>query len=277
MTSKTVDTLLRDAFAPARAVEPEESEVVAVLLRAEARETEETATATSAAALSGGHRRLKRFLGPALAALLVLVAAAYAVPPTRAAIDDAVGGVAGVFDGWVSGDEAAAPGRAVQPGEPAPSYFDEGSWSRVNVNDPRVIGEAGGYELFAYKGQSGSISFDLGDTGIGMGGFGPSDFRQPLCVLGPGTTNDTDPDGPIPYFGITSPEARRVEVSYTEGAPEDEPAGEGGFIALLDRAREPSAIAVYDAGGTELGRIPLHFVSGIGGRPEPSAPSSAFC
>jgi hypothetical protein len=140
-----------------------------------------------------------------------------------------------------------------------------------------VIAEAGGYELFAYKEQSGTIGFDLGDTGFGMGGFAAADFRHPLCVLGPGTTNDTDPQGPIPYFGITSPEARRVEVSYTDGAPEDEPAGEGGFVVLLDRGREPTAITAYDTGGTELGRVPLHFVAGIGGRPEPAGPSSAFC
>jgi hypothetical protein len=269
MTSNTVDTLLRDALAPARRLEPEQSEVVAVLLR--------VGTRGAATASPGGRRRATRALAPALAAALVLVAAAYAVPPTRAAIDDAVGGVAGVFDGWVSGDEAAAPGRAVEPGEPAPSYFNEGSWSSVHINDPRVIAEAGGYELFAYKERSGTIGFDLGDTGFGMGGFVAADFRHPLCVLGPGTTNDTDPQGPIPYFGITSPEAGRVEVSYTEGSPEEEPAGEGGFVALLDRGREPVAITAYDTGGKELGRVQLHFVAGIGGRPEPAAPSSAFC
>jgi hypothetical protein len=265
MTSTTVDALLRGAFAPARALEPNAAEVAAVLVRVK-----------TGATPARSHRGTRRALVPALAALLVLLAAAYAVPPTRAAIDDAVGGVAGAFDGWVSGDEAVAPGRAVRPGEPAPRYFDEGTWSEVHVNDPRVIAEAGGYELFAFKERGGGIGFDLGDTGIGMGGFDPADFRRPLCVLGAGTTEDTDPDGPIPYFGVTAPNAAGVELAYDEGPPETRPVGEGGFVVLVDRSREPVKLTVYDKAGSVLGSVPLSFHKGVGG-PEPSAAASAFC
>lgn len=231
------ETLLRGAFAPARRLEPADSEVATVLARA--------AGPAPRLGRRAGHNRAR---AATLAILAILIAAAYAVPPTRAAINDAVDGVAGIFDGWGSGNNAHAPGRAVQSDEPAPDYFFGKHWA-----DPRVIGEAGGYELFAYRERSGTIGFDLGDTGVGMGGYRSSDFHRPLCFLGPGTTDDTDPNGPLPYFGIVSPSAAAVELSYADGSRQRWAVGGGGFVVLLDRSRAPASVTALDAEGEALG------------------------
>lgn len=272
------EALLYDAFAPARRFEPSDSEVAEVLRRASARARGGAADISRGIDGRGRPRRGGvRIAAAAVATFAVIIGGAYAVPPTRAAIDDAVGGVAGVFDGWGSGEDA--PGTAVRSGEPAPDYFfgePWQDWARTHVHDPRVVAEAAGYRLFAYRESGGSIGFDLGDTGVGMGGYSPADFRRPVCVLGPGTTGDTDPDGPIPYFGVTSPQTAKVTVSYADGRIEDGAAGAGGFVVLLDRHREPTAITTLDASGDELATVPIHFEEGPQGPDAIAAPSS-FC
>jgi hypothetical protein len=50
-----------------------------------------------------------------------LGAGAYAVPPTRAAIDD----IAASFAGWIERDEEGAPGRALRPADDAPDWVRE--------------------------------------------------------------------------------------------------------------------------------------------------------
>jgi hypothetical protein len=189
-----------------------------------------------------------------VAALLLLAGVAYAVPPTRAAIDAAAEGIGGIFDGWGSGESGEAPGRALGAGESAPNYFREGAWSEVHVQDPRVIAEAGGYRLYAYRERGGTIGFDLGDTGVGMGGYHASDFDgRGICLLGPGTTDDTAPHGPRPYFGVSAPDVRKVELGFASGPGEEVAVGGGGFVLLFDRSREPTTITAFDAAGDEMG------------------------
>ena len=53
----------------------------------------------------------------AFSILVLLGGGAYAVPPTRAAIDD----IASSFAGWVEGDDEDAPGRALRSGDDAPT------------------------------------------------------------------------------------------------------------------------------------------------------------
>jgi hypothetical protein len=239
------DALLREAFSAARTLEPSDSEVARVLLRA----ADRPRVGKRGARRGGAH-----LVAPALATLAILVAVAYAVPPTRAAIDYAVGGVAGIFDGWGSGRDSEAPGRAVTPDESAPSYFRDYPWATTHVHDPRVIAASDGYKLFAYRERSGSIGFDLGDTGVGMGGYAAADFRRPLCLLGPGTTADTDPRGPVPFFGVAAPAARTVAATYSDGSTQTADVGEGGFVILVDRSLRLASISAFDAAGNELGR-----------------------
>jgi hypothetical protein len=257
------DPLLAGAFAPARSAEPSDAEVAAVLTRAPAPP-------------SGVGRRVRppRLLVPALAAIALVLAAAYAAPPTRAAIDEAVTGVVGVFDGWGSGDPASAPGRALGESEEAPGYFRIGAWSKLH--EPRVIAETGGYRLYAYRESSGTIGFDLGDTGFGMGGYSAADFHRGICFLGPGTTDDTDPRGPRPFFGVTGTGAQAVRLDYADGGSESAAADEGGFVLLIDRAREPVAVTALDASGDPLAREPLGSREGPRG-PEPSSDPASYC
>lgn len=239
------ETLLRRALAPARSLEPSPAEVAAVLRRA---------AGAPPAFAARPPRGWGRLAAPALAALLLLGGVVYAVPPTRAAIDAAAGGIGGIFDGWGSGDTGAAPGRALGGGEPAPGYLREGAWSEAHVQDPRVIAEAGGYRLYAYRERSGTIGFDLGDTGVGMGGYRASDFDgRGICLLGPGTTDDTDPNGPRPYFGVAAPDVRKLGLGFASGPNQEVGVGGGGFVLLLDRSREPTSITAFDAAGDEAG------------------------
>src|SRR4051812_21376046 len=99
MSTDQNEDLMRAAFAPARSLEPSEADVARVLARVRTSERRPAGPAGR-----GGWRRLA---APGLAALALLASGLYAVPATRAAIDQA----AGTFAGWVSGDSADAPGR----------------------------------------------------------------------------------------------------------------------------------------------------------------------
>lgn len=259
------DALLAGAFAPARGAEPSDHEVAEVLMRASAPPP-----------TVARRRRVPRLLAPALVAIAVVLAAAYAAAPTRAAIDEAVAVVTGVFDGWGSGNPASAPGRALRNGEEAPGYFRSGAWSELHVRDPRVIAEAGGYRLYAYRESGGAIGFDLGDTGVGMGGYSAADFDRGICFLGPGSTDDTDPRGPRPFFGVAGHGTQAVRLDYADGGSETAAADGGGFVLLVDRGREPAAVTALGAGGDPLAREALGSRNGPGG-PEPVAAPESYC
>ena len=240
------EMLMRAAFAPARALEPSEADVARVLARAKTP--------------SKGTLHLPTFAGwrdltaPGLAVLALLAGTAYAVPASRAAVDDVADSVAGSFVGWMGGDPADAPGRELNAGEQAPDYFRDGAWARRHVREPRVIAEAGGYKLYAYRAQSGSISFDLGDTGFGMGGFTAEDFKgRALYLLGPGAMKGPDAHGHIPYFGIVAKAVTRVELTYDEGLPLRVGGVNGGFVLLMEPSRGPREVIAYDRDGLEIG------------------------
>jgi hypothetical protein len=203
---------------------------------------------------------MRGIAAPTLAALALISAGAWAVPDTRAAIENAAGGVATVFDGWRGGDPASAPGRPIRTGEAAPAYFDAGSWSRRHVREPRVIAEAGGYELYAYRERNGSIGFDLGDTGVGMGGFTPADFRRStLHLLGPGAMATPDDDGQVPWFGIAAQSVTSVELLYRSGPPLRLEDVKGAFVLLVRPDRGPRDVIALDAEGRVVGRRSIAF------------------
>jgi hypothetical protein len=236
------DGLLRAAFAPARALEPTAGEIAAVLERA----------LPSRGRFRGGRLR------PAAIGLAVLALAgggAYAVPATRAGID----GVVGTFSDWAGGRPGEAPGRPLAPGEDAAAYLRDLRYSR----DPRVLAEAGGYRLYAAREPGGTIEFDLGNTGVGSGGWKPSDFAgHALYVLGPGSMQHADAHGHVPLFGVTARSVASVELVYPAGPPLRVDRVAGGFVLLADPARDAREVVAFDARGRELERASLHNTRG---------------
>ena len=246
--------LLRAAFAPARDLEPSEPEVARVLARTEARPQRRAGRPRPRA----GRRRLAL---PGVAALALLLACLYTVPGTRAAIEDAAGSVASSFSGWLGGDPASAPGVPLRAHQEAPSYFHEGAWSRRHVHEPRVITAAGGYKLFAYIERSGALGFDLGNTGVGMGGYTARNFRDSaLEVLGPGSMQHADAHGHVPLFGISARAVKNVQLVYGSGPPLEASRIDGGFVLLVEPDREPREVVAYDGDGEVLARKAIGYI-----------------
>jgi hypothetical protein len=229
------ESLMRAAFAGARELEPTDAEVARAVARARIPARRQI--------VGRGWRRLAV---PGLAAALLLGAAAYAVPPTRAAIDDIA---AGISD-WVSGDSAKAPGRPLGADEDAPDYFRDQRYAR----DARVIAAAGGYKLFAALMPDGSVEFDLGDTGVGLGFDAAAFDERALYVLGPGSMENADPYGRVPLFGVTSRSVRSVELTYDSGPPLRADAHDGGFVLLAEPDRAPREVLALDDHGNEVAR-----------------------
>jgi hypothetical protein len=256
MNSLRDESLIRAAFAEARALEPTEGEIAAVLRRA------------------AGHRspRGRRLVAIAFAALAVLVGSAYAIPATRAGMD----GVVGTFSDWARGSSSSAPGRPLGADEDAAAYLRDPRYSR----DPRVIAEADGYKLIVAREPGGGIQFDLGDTGVGVGGWKVTDFAgHAVVVLGPGAMQDADEDGHVPLFGITARSVKSVELVYASGPPLRARGIDGGFVLLAEPRRDGREVVAYDAEGEELERASLHSSGGIDihwedyGPPAPRVPS----
>jgi hypothetical protein len=129
------------------------------------------------------------------------------------------------------------------------------------VHEPRVIAAAGGYKLFAYINGSGALSFDLGNTGFGMGGYTARNFHDsPLEVLGPGAMRHADADGHVPLFGISAPSVKSVQLLYGSGPPLEVSDINGGFVLLAEPGREPREVVAYDGNGGVLGRQAVSYI-----------------
>jgi hypothetical protein len=238
MSTTRDETLMRAAFAPARAIEPSEAEIARVVAQA-ARPARRSWFVRSA----NGWRRLA---ASGLAAVVLLAGCAYAVPGTRAAIDD----VAGIFAGWLRGEEAAAPGRPLGPDELAPDYFHD----RRYTLDARVIAEADGYKLYAALQPDGTVEFDLGNTGVGLGFSADAFSDRAVYVLGPGSMQNADEHGHVPLFGVTARSVRSVELTYEVGPPLRVDGVDGGFVLLAAPARGPHEVLALDAQREVVGR-----------------------
>ena len=228
------------AFASARALEPTDAEVTAILARAG------TAAARPPRRPS---RAFARRLAPFAAAAIVLLGGGYAAAePVRAALDD----VAGTFSDWLGGDAGDAPGRPVDSSDATPDYLLDPRYAI----EPRVIARAGPYKLFAARGPGNGLTFDLGDTGVALGT--PSAARafsdHAVVVLGTGAMRTMDSRGHVPLFGITARSVSRVELTYASGPPLGVDGVAGGFVLLAEPDRSPRAVVAYDTTGRELGR-----------------------
>jgi hypothetical protein len=193
----------------------------------------------------------------ACAVLALLGAGAYAVPPTRAAIED----LTSSFAGWVAGDESDAPGRALRPGDDAPDWVrDEGG---------RLIVEKGDVQLYVTRSETVNgtyLNFVL-DRSVSVGntvdGWRETFDDRAAIVLGPallGPRDILDDHGRYPLLGVTARSVERVEVTYADAPPVVEAGLDGGFILLLDAWRLPLELIAYDAGGRELDRVDLTYL-----------------
>ena len=203
-----------------------------------------------------------RALAIALGAMVLLVSIAYAVPPTRAAIDD----LTSSFAGWVDGDEASAPGRALRPEDDAPDW--------VRDSGGRLIAETAGAGLYVTRQATVNgtyLSFALG-TGIGIAntidGWRDEFENHAVRVLGPGTFGGSDgvgsgvidAEGRAPLMGVTARSVERIEVRYASGPPVSADGLTGGFVVLVDAWRPLSELIAYDAAGRELERVALRYL-----------------
>jgi hypothetical protein len=198
-----------------------------------------------------------RTLAVTMAITVLFAGTALAVPATR----EAVGSVAGSLTGWVLGDDGQAPGRAVEPADDAPPWFDQHS------SDARVIAEAGGVRLFVRRsGDDGDrvLQFGIGSgmiVGGSLDGWRDRLGESKVVVLpGPaafGPRNLLDDQGRFPLLGVTTGDVAQLEVRYAEGPSLVRENGDGGFVLLLDAWRLPRELISYDRAGTVLERTDL--------------------
>jgi hypothetical protein len=183
------------------------------------------------------------------------------VPPTRAAIEGAGESVGGVFSGWLGGDNAQAPGRPLEAAgaeklPPGFEYLDDPH----DAKEPRVIAEAGGYELYSYIGSEGGLNFLFGGIGVGMGYEGAAELGDaPLHLLDPGPRRHADAQGVVPVFGIATRSVSSVELTYESGPPLQVSGVEGGFVLLAEPDRGPTEVVALDADGKEIGRESIDY------------------
>ena len=192
-------------------------------------------------------------LAVAFASVVLLGGGAYAVPPTRAAIED----IASSFAGWVADDDEDAPGRALRPEDDAPNWVSEGGG--------RVIAETAGVKLYVTRAETDEhgtlLSFSLGN-GVGLSGS-IEDWRERFqvhaaVVLGPapfGPQDFIDERGRFPLMGVTAGSVTRVELRYDEGPPDSAAGIDGGFVLIADASRPLRELVAYDATDTELERV----------------------
>jgi hypothetical protein len=198
-----------------------------------------------------------RALAIATTVLVLLGASAYAVPPTRAAIDD----LAASFAGWFDGDEGAAPGRALRPEDDAPDWVREGGG--------RLIAEKAGVGLYVTRSETNQgtvLNFSL-DEAVGIGntidGWRETFADKAAMVLGPtafGRGDFLDERGRIPLLGVTARSVERLVLHYDDGPPLEETGVDGGFVLLVDAWRPLRELVAYDAAGRELERVDVRYL-----------------
>jgi hypothetical protein len=193
----------------------------------------------------------RRALATALSAIALLGAGGYAVPVTRAAMED----LTSSFTGWLSGDQSQAPGRALRPQDDAPDW--------VQSEGGRLIAERDGVRLYVSQAhtQMGTLlRFTLADGSVVFDT--PSGWRQrfdqhAVVVLGTAPIASGKPvndHGRFPMLGVTARSVTHVRLTYADGPPLDQDGINGGFVLLADAQRLPRELIAYDAAGHELDR-----------------------
>jgi hypothetical protein len=191
-------------------------------------------------------RPARRMPRSPLAATLVALAAfgTYAVPATRAAVDDAYSAVSD----WVAGDDGSAPGRAITRGEDVPG------WVAAEDGAKRVVAEVAGQKLFAIR-QGDKVTFataNFGSTGT------IDEYRKTLdgAKIVNLASGDYLPNGRhdrIPLFGLVNNAVRRIRLNYADGGkPVTVDAVDGAYALVADANRPLRSLVGYDADGRRI-------------------------
>ena len=193
----------------------------------------------------------------AFSVLALLAGGAYAVPPTRAAIED----ITSDFAGWVAGDEAQAPGRALRPDDDAPDW--------VRSTGGRLITKKAGVSLYVTRTQTVNgtyLNFVLGkgfSVGDTIDGWRDELEDHAVIALGPtpfGQRNELDESGRFPLLAVTARSVEWVELHYTQGPPLVETGVDGGVVLIADAWRPLRELVAYDAAGRELDRVDVSHI-----------------
>jgi hypothetical protein len=226
------DRALRAAMAPARELEPTDAEVQRVL-------------AIDRSRAARAPRPVLR-LAVAAAAAIALSTALYAVPTTRAGVDDVYSSITG----WVSNDGEPAPGRSLTGGDDAPL------WVRQANGERRLVAENGDAKLYILREGEDKLSVALGDS-VGLtdtvDGWRGQFAEHRLVLLGPGAPLARDTLRPL--YGLTARSVEQVSLLYTTGEPTSQSGLHGGFVLLADATRQPQTLVGYDDAGRVLERV----------------------
>lgn len=239
------ESVLREAFDPARCLEPTDRLVEGVVQEV-------------------GRPRgffTRRWIAIGLLCLVV-PAAASALTSVRDAFSDAAGTFSGYFDGDGSGQTAGTEG-ASDPGRALRSSDTPPGWLTADARTgQRLLAAAGGYELYVAKEPSGAFGFALGDT-VGISDSAEGWERQfadnSVVILGPGSA--VDRDGILPLYGVSAGNVANVEIRYETGPPTMASARGGGFVALAESAREPVELLALARDGATLQRLDLGYIT----------------
>jgi hypothetical protein len=190
-------------------------------------------------------------------AAVVLAVGGYAVPSTRAAIDD----LARSFAAWVFGDESRAPGRSLRPTDDAPEWLrDEAA---------RVIAQNHGIRLYVSRAHTASgtqLRFTLGNGGAAISdsldGWRERLGQHSVVVLGPAGINGRpwDEHGHFALLGLTARSVTRVQLRYASGPATTVNGVHGGFVLLADARRPLRDLVAYDRAGHELERTDVSYI-----------------
>jgi hypothetical protein len=197
-----------------------------------------------------------RAFAVALGVLVLATAGAYAVPPSRAAIED----LTSSFAGWVAGDGDQAPGRPARTEDNAPAW--------VRAQGGRLIARTDGVPLYVTRVETEDegtlLGFALGQSASGqevsmstfdtMEGWRERFDDHAVVVLGALPARSGDKARRFPLLGVTARSVDRVELHYADGPPSIADGVDGGFVLMADATRPLRELVVYDADGRELQR-----------------------
>lgn len=174
----------------------------------------------------------------------------YAVPATRAAVDD----VFGAFADWMaSGDSGSAPGRPAAANDPMPA------WVVSQRGDKRILARAGGDELVALR-QGDKVTLSLEDfaTTATTDGWRRTLSGKRIVLVGAGRFASNERHDRRPVFGVVASTIARVQFNYADGRdPVSQSDLRGAFGLVIDSNRRPDSLTGYDARGNEVARVPL--------------------
>lgn len=202
-------------------------------------------------ALGGRWVRRRRTWATALSAVALIGAGGYAVPVTRAAMED----LTSSFASWVDGQSDQAPGRALRPRDDAPDWVrDEGG---------RLIAEREGVRLYVSRATSARgtlLRFTLGDGSVvfdTIAGWRQRFDHHAVVVLGStpiAAGTPVDEQGRFAILGVTAASVTHVKLRYARGPSLDQDGVDGGFVLLADAERGPRELIAYNSTGQELER-----------------------